>query len=71
MAQSTVRAMGPHAGRSSEVFRCGAVERGGGHAPLPGLLGACYSTVWNLRNQEIEPETLIFAPISLSYIEID
>ena len=30
-----------------------------------------YSTVWNLRNQEIETETLIFAPISLSYIEID
>ena len=30
-----------------------------------------YSTVWNLRNQEIESETLIFAPISLSYIEID
>ena len=30
-----------------------------------------YSKVWSLRNREIETETLIFAPISLSYIEID
>ena len=30
-----------------------------------------YSTLSTLRNREIETETLIFAPISLSYIEID
>ena len=30
-----------------------------------------YSTLSSLRNREIETETLIFAPISLSYIEID
>ena len=30
-----------------------------------------YSTFSTLRNREIETETLIFAPISLSYIEID
>ena len=32
---------------------------------------AAYSTLSSLRNREIETETLIFAPISLSYIEID
>ena len=30
-----------------------------------------YSKVWGLRNREIETEIQIFAPISLSYIEID
>ena len=30
-----------------------------------------YSTLSSLRNREIESETLIFAPISLSNIEID
>ena len=30
-----------------------------------------YSKFSCLRNREIETETLIFAPISLSYIEID
>ena len=32
---------------------------------------AVYSTLSSLKNREIETETLIFAPISLSYIEID
>ena len=40
------------------------------HVPRPSTI-RYYSKVWNLRNQEIETETLIFAPISLSYIEID
>ena len=35
------------------------------------LVPCDYSTLSTLRNREIETETLIFAPISLSYIEID
>ena len=58
------------------VLRCLQTAPGGpaalGTSGLegPGRLRP-YSKVWNLRNREIETETLIFAPISLSYIEID